>query len=35
MYAVQKVADQMGGEGEVLTQVQALTARLTGRRSKP
>jgi chromosomal replication initiator protein len=32
MYAVQKIADQMAGEGEVLTAVQALTARLTGRR---
>ena len=31
MYAVQKITDQMGGEGEVLTAVQALTARLTGR----
>lgn len=31
MYAVQKITDQMSGEGEVLTAVQALTARLTGR----
>jgi chromosomal replication initiator protein len=31
MYAVQKVANQMGGEGEVLTAVNALTGRLTGR----
>ena len=30
MYAVQKVADQMAGEGEVLTAVSALTGRLTG-----
>ena len=35
MYAVQKVADQMSGEGEVLTQVQTLTGRLTGRRAQP
>jgi chromosomal replication initiator protein len=34
MYAVQKVADQMAGEGEVLTAVQALTGRLTGRRGR-
>jgi chromosomal replication initiator protein len=34
MYAVQKVADQMAGEGEVLTAVQALTGRLTGRRER-
>jgi chromosomal replication initiator protein len=34
MYAVQKVAGQMGGEGEVLTAVQALTGRLTGRRGE-
>ena len=33
MYAVQKVANQMGGEGEVLTAVQTLTGRLTGRRA--
>jgi chromosomal replication initiator protein len=33
MYAVQKVAGQMGGEGDVLTAVQDLTGRLTGRRS--
>ena len=32
MYAVQKVADQMSGEGDVLTAVRALTGRLTGRR---
>jgi hypothetical protein len=32
MYAVQKVADQMAGEGAVLDAVQDLTARLTGRR---
>lgn len=32
MYAVQKISKQMTGEGEVLTAVQALTARLTGRR---
>ncbi|MGD9696699.1 MAG: chromosomal replication initiator protein DnaA [Thermoleophilia bacterium] len=32
MYAVQKVADQMAGEGEILTAVQTLTGRLTGRR---
>ncbi|MEQ9094258.1 MAG: chromosomal replication initiator protein DnaA, partial [Miltoncostaeaceae bacterium] len=31
MYAVQKISDQMGGEGEVLTAVQTLTSRLTGR----
>jgi chromosomal replication initiator protein len=31
MYAVQKIADQMRDEGEVLTAVQALTGRLTGR----
>jgi chromosomal replication initiator protein len=31
MYAVQKIADQMAGEGDVLTAVQALTMRLTGR----
>ena len=31
MYAVQKIGKQMAGEGEVLTAVQALTARLTGR----
>jgi hypothetical protein len=30
---VQKVAGQMGGEGDVLTAVQDLTGRLTGRRS--
>jgi chromosomal replication initiator protein len=35
MYAVQKVADQMTGEGEVLTAVQALTGGLTGRRAAP
>ncbi|HVG99804.1 MAG TPA: chromosomal replication initiator protein DnaA [Miltoncostaeaceae bacterium] len=35
MYAVQKVADQMAGEGEVLTAVQTLTGRLTGRRERP
>ena len=34
MYAVQKVADQMAGEGEVLTAVQTLTGRLTGRRER-
>ena len=34
MYAVQKVARQMGGEGQVLTDVQSLTARLTGRRGQ-
>ena len=34
MYAVQKVADQMAGEGEVLTAVQALTGRLTGKRER-
>ena len=34
MYAVQKVGVQMaGGEGAVLTDVQALTQRLTGRRA--
>jgi chromosomal replication initiator protein len=33
MYAVQKVGGQMNSEGEVLTAVQALTGRLTGRRS--
>ncbi len=32
MYAVQKVASQMG-EGDMLTDVEALTSRLTGRRS--
>ncbi len=32
MYAVQKVRDQMNAEGEVLTAVQTLTQRLTGRR---
>ena len=31
MYAVQKVANQMGDEGEVLTAVKTLTNRLTGR----
>jgi chromosomal replication initiator protein len=31
MYAVQKITDQMSGEGEVLTAVQTLTMRLTGR----
>jgi chromosomal replication initiator protein len=31
MYAVQKITDQMSGEGEVLTAVQTLTTRLTGR----
>jgi chromosomal replication initiator protein len=35
MYAVQKVADQMSGEGEVLTAVRDLTGRLTGRRGTP
>jgi chromosomal replication initiator protein len=30
MYAVQKVASQMGDEGELLTAVQTLRARLTG-----
>jgi chromosomal replication initiator protein len=35
MYAVQKVADQMAGEGEILTAVQNLTARLTGRGDRP
>ena len=34
MYAVQKVAGQMADEGEVLTAVQSLTGRLTGRRSE-
>ncbi|MFL6003072.1 MAG: chromosomal replication initiator protein DnaA [Nocardioides sp.] len=34
MYAVQKVGDQMAGEGEVLTAVQTLTGRLTGRRER-
>ena len=34
MYAVQKVSNQMNAEGEVLTAVQALTGRLTGRRSR-
>ena len=34
MYAVQKVADQMADEGEVLTAVQTLTGRLTGRRER-
>jgi chromosomal replication initiator protein len=34
MYAVQKVADQMSGEGDVLTAVRELTGRLTGRRPK-
>ncbi len=33
MYAVQKVANQMADEGEVLKAVQDLTGRLTGRRS--
>jgi chromosomal replication initiator protein len=33
MYAVQKVGDQMSGEGEVLTAVRDLTGRLTGRRT--
>ncbi len=33
MYAVQKVRDGMNAEGEVLTAVQTLTGRLTGRRS--
>ena len=33
MYAVQKVATQMGGEGDMLTDVEALTSRLTGRRT--
>jgi chromosomal replication initiator protein len=35
MYAVQKVTDQMSGEGEVLTAVRDLTGRLTGRRGTP
>ena len=35
MYAVQKVTDQMSGEGEVLTAVRDLTGRLTGRRGAP
>ncbi len=35
MYAVQKVAGQMADEGEVLTAVQSLTGRLTGRRDAP
>jgi len=36
MYAVQKVANQMGaGEAEVLKDVQALTGRLTGRGARP
>jgi chromosomal replication initiator protein len=35
MYAVQKVHDQMSGEGEVLTAVRDLTGRLTGRRGAP
>ncbi len=35
MYAVQKVAGQMADEGEVLTAVQSLTGRLTGRREAP
>jgi len=35
MYAVQKVADQMSGEGDVLTAVRELTGRLTGRRTRP
>jgi len=34
MYAVQKVRGQMNAEGEVLTAVEALTGRLTGRRSR-
>ena len=34
MYAVQKVADQMAGEGDVLTAVRELTGRLTGRRPR-
>jgi chromosomal replication initiator protein len=34
MYAVQKVADQMSGEGDVLTAVRELTGRLTGRRPR-
>jgi hypothetical protein len=32
---VQKVRDQMNAEGEVLTAVQMLTQRLTGRRTPP
>ncbi|WP_217922508.1 chromosomal replication initiator protein DnaA [Miltoncostaea oceani] len=32
MYAVQKVGAQLNSEGEVLTEVQNLTGRLTGRR---
>ncbi len=32
MYAVQKIAKKMGDEGEILTAVQELTARLTARR---
>jgi hypothetical protein len=32
MYAVQKVASQMG-EGDMLTDVEALTSRLTGQRA--
>ena len=35
MYAVQKVRDQMNAEGDVLTAVQTLTGRLTGRRTPP
>jgi chromosomal replication initiator protein len=35
MYAVQKVANQMADEGEVLTAVRTLTGRLTGRRGQP
>ncbi len=35
MYAVQKITDQMAGEGEVLTAVQDLTGRLTGRSHRP
>jgi chromosomal replication initiator protein len=35
MYAVQKVTNQMSGEGEVLTAVRDLTGRLTGRRGAP
>jgi chromosomal replication initiator protein len=35
MYAVQKVGAQMAGEGEMLTDVRALTGRLTGRRDRP
>jgi chromosomal replication initiator protein len=34
MYAVQKVAGQMSGEGDVLTAVRELTGRLTGRRPR-